>query len=238
MGIDRTALEGGNDPSVHTTTREMLEHTDASTCPTCGCVEKAKKIAALQADNARMRGVLDKIQSGTLGLPDSVMEEGPAATWSWMWVESQKAARAALSTKPAGESVTPAPAEDKAAQNLAKHKDTLRRGDIASRLVSEWLEEYVREDDVHKDILLHLEGDAARCALCELEVRIMGLLREDAPAGAFVGLEKLREAIDPERLAAIIRRVDGNHNLAAGELAEALAAGIVAAIRDAEKEKT
>jgi hypothetical protein len=61
-----------------------------------------KRIEALQADNARLRGVLDKIQSGTLGLPDSVMEEGPAATWQWMWVESQKAARAALSSPAPG----------------------------------------------------------------------------------------------------------------------------------------
>jgi hypothetical protein len=70
----------------------------------CPRVDTCAELAALRADNARLRGVLDKIQSGTLGLPDSVMEEGPAATWQWMWVESQKAARAALSAlAPAGD---------------------------------------------------------------------------------------------------------------------------------------
>jgi len=38
----------------------------------------------------------------------------------------------------------------------------------------------------------------------------------------------LREALEPESIAAIIRRVDGNHNLGAGELGEAIACGVAA----------
>lgn len=72
-----------------------------------------------------------------------------------------------------------------------QHETTLKHGDIASRVVTEWLEEYQGEDATG-DILLHLEADRARGALTELEVLIIGALERTQATQ----IETMRESLD------------------------------------------
>ncbi len=81
-------------------------------------------------------------------------------------------------------------------------------------------------------------ADAARAELTALreELAAYKLTLLDTESQYEAGLDiikglraenaRLREALDPENIAAIIRRADGNHSLGAGELGEAIAAAI------------
>jgi hypothetical protein len=59
---------------------------------------------------------------------------------------------------------------------------------------------------------------------------VLGHLLADSQELAALRAEnaRMQRALEPDNLAAIIRRVDGSHNLGAGELAEAIAAGVAA----------